>query len=202
MSSRAAPMSYSTAPITERVRVRVGAPLSVEKVFSTLQSKFPRGVKEVKKPSQGDAAIVVEADHLVEVVKFLRDDQDHEFISLQIVSGTDYLPVEAKPAAGEKPAQEAVKGRIEIVYVLFSYSFRCQVVLKVICDRERPEVPSLCDLYRAANWYEREIYDVLGVYFKGHPNLKRILLPTDWVGHPLRKDYIFPQEYNGMKVPL
>jgi NADH-quinone oxidoreductase subunit C len=62
-----------------------------------------------------------------------------------------------------------------------------------------PEVPSVTDLWRTADWHEREVYDLAGVYFTGHPNLTRILLSEDWVGHPLRKDYEFPLEYHGIR---
>lgn len=202
MSTKRAALSYDTALIPNRVRLRSGKALEAESVFQTLREKFPQGALAFHQPKSGNPWIELKSDSLVSIAEFLRDDQDHEFISLQVVSGTDFLAKEAVSATAELPAQAAVPGRIEIVYVLFSYAFNTQLTLKVLCDRDHAKVPTLAHLFRSANWYEREIYDVLGVNFEGHPNLKRLLLPPDWVGHPLRKDYIFPEEYNGMKVPL
>jgi NADH-quinone oxidoreductase subunit C len=73
-------------------------------------------------------------------------------------------------------------------------------VLKVQLDRETPVVPSLVPLYKAADWHEREAYDMYGIVYTDHPDLRRILLPEDWPGYPMRKDYEFPDEYQG--IPL
>lgn len=78
----------------------------------------------------------------------------------------------------------------EMVYRLQSREMRAGVFLKCQVPRDEPVVDSLCDLWLAADWQEREVYDLFGIVFKGHPDLRRILLPDDWVGHPLRKDYV------------
>lgn len=70
--------------------------------------------------------------------------------------------------------------------------------VKVIMPRSEPRMPSVADLWPAADWHEREAFDLMGIVFEGHPDLRRILLPEDWVGHPLRKDYEFPREYHGI----
>ena len=121
----------------------------------------------------------------------LRDHEELKFQSLLVVSATDFPKSESNDDE-----------RIEVFYSVYSYKIHQQLDFKCKLDRNNPQVASLSDVYRSANWYERESYDLVGVDFVGHPYQKRILLPTDWVGHPLRKDYEFPEEYNGMKVPL
>ena len=88
--------------------------------------------------------------------------------------------------------------RIELVYHLWSYARRQERVVKIDLPRGEPTVASVADVWRAANWYEREQYDLLGVRFAGHPDLRRILMPEDWPGHPMRKDYVEAPSYNGM----
>ncbi len=89
---------------------------------------------------------------------------------------------------------------IEIIYQLYSIPFNLQVMVKVQLDREVPKVETVSDIWKTANWQEREIYDLLGVHFENHPDLRRILLPADWEGHPLRKDYKHQEYYRGIKV--
>jgi NADH-quinone oxidoreductase subunit C len=95
---------------------------------------------------------------------------------------------------------------MEVVYHLWSVPHRTTLVLKVILPRwkndregDLPEVPSVRGVWSTADWHEREVYDLSGVMFTGHPALRRILCPEDWVGHPLRKDYEMPLEYHGIR---
>lgn len=88
--------------------------------------------------------------------------------------------------------------RFEVVYNLFSYETHKSLTLKVELDRENPVVGTVSDIWASANWLEREAFDLVGIIFDGHPNLKRIMLPADWNGHPLRKDYVEAEEYHGM----
>ena len=88
--------------------------------------------------------------------------------------------------------------RIELVYHLWSYAQKRERVVKIDLPRAQPEAPSVADVWRAADWYEREQFDLVGVIFTGHPDLRRILMPADWVGHPMRKDYVEAASYNGM----
>ena len=74
------------------------------------------------------------------------------------------------------------------------------MILKVDASRDKPKVPSVETVWKAANWLEREIYDLLGVEFVGHSDLRRLLMPEDWVGHPLRKDFVEPDEYHGIST--
>ncbi|MFH0800402.1 MAG: NADH-quinone oxidoreductase subunit C [Pseudomonadota bacterium] len=87
---------------------------------------------------------------------------------------------------------------LEVVYHLFSYARKETRVLKAKISKESPEIQSVSPIWPSADWMERETYDLVGIKFTGHPNLKRILNPDDWAGHPLRKDYKEPEEYQGM----
>jgi NADH-quinone oxidoreductase subunit C len=129
---------------------------------------------------------VVRADAVGEVAGFCKADPDLAFDNLMCLSAVDY-PKEDPP-------------RMEVVYHLFSYRHRHTFVLKVHTPREGGRVPTVEGVWGVANWHEREAYDLFGIVFDGHSDLRRILLPDDWVGHPLRKDWQDPDFYNGMHV--
>jgi NADH-quinone oxidoreductase subunit C len=148
-----------------------------------------------------DPFVVVEPADLLAVCKVLRDHPRLMFDMLNCVSGVDYLELDPKkaPKAGYEP-------HLEVVYHLASFLHQHRFVVKVLLPRwkdnkpgELPEVPTLVNLWPAADWHEREVFDLSGVMFVGHPDLRRILLADDWVGHPLRKDYEFPLEYHGIR---
>jgi NADH-quinone oxidoreductase subunit C len=92
------------------------------------------------------------------------------------------------------------KGTMDVVYHLASIPFNLQWMLVVTIPRDQPEVPSLTSVWKAANWHEREAYDLLGIHFNNHPDLRRIFLPADWNGHPLRKDYTHDDRYRGIEI--
>ena len=129
---------------------------------------------------------VVAAHRLLEVATFLRHDHALAFDNLMCLSGVDY-PKETPP-------------RLEVVYHLFSHFHFQTFALKVHLPRENPTVASVESLWGVANWHEREAWDLFGIVFTGHSDLRRILLPDDWQGHPLRKDWQDPDYYNGMHV--
>ncbi|MBI2889417.1 MAG: NADH-quinone oxidoreductase subunit C [Nitrospirae bacterium] len=135
-------------------------------------------------PGPGDAAITVPVDRWHEAATVLRRDPDLDFDFLRSLSGVD------RPAVG----------KIEVVCHLLSYRHRHTIVLKTGIDRSAPAVPTLSDVWPAANWHERELYDLFGVNVTSHPDLRRLLLPEDWVGHPLRKDYKEPDSYRGIPM--
>jgi NADH-quinone oxidoreductase subunit C len=191
--------TFSKEPIAPLPKVLGSAvPKSVDDVAAALKAKIaPDVVLRIEKDHPGDAYLLVKSDAIAKVIEFLRDDEKFYCSNLLVISAVDY----PKPEPGQETTLKA-SDCIEVVYVLQSYVHKHQIMIKVQLDRNSPKIASISHLYRAANWYERECYDMLGVHFEGHPNLKRILLPQDWVGHPLRKDYVFPEEYNGMKVPL
>jgi NADH-quinone oxidoreductase subunit C len=169
-------------------------------IITVLEQQFEGRIKD-RKPGVADPFVVVEPQDLVAVCRFLRDDPRLRFEMLNCISGVDYLEPDPKkaPKAGFEP-------HVEVVYHLQSFTHRHRFVLKVILPRwkdgkegELPEVPSVTPVWAAADWHEREVYDLSGVLFAGHPDLRRILLAEDWVGHPLRKDYKYPLEYHGIR---
>ncbi len=89
---------------------------------------------------------------------------------------------------------------MEVIYHLYSIPFNVSLMLKVVLPRENPEVDSLCSVWKSANWLEREVYDMFGIQFKNHPDLRRILMPNDWEGFPLRKDYQHQELYRDIVV--
>ncbi len=148
-----------------------------------------------------DPWIEVTPAGLVEVCAYLRDEPSLRFDYLSCISGVDYFHTDEKAAS-----KADWQPHLEVVYHLWSTVHKHTLVLKVMLPRwkdgiegELPEVPSVAHLWRTADWHEREVYDLVGVYFPGHPNLRRILCPEDWIGHPLRRDYQMPLEYHGIR---
>jgi NADH-quinone oxidoreductase subunit C len=176
--------------------------MTAAEIAALLEEKFGAKIKSKKLDAAGfDPFVEVEVSAIVEVCQFLRDDERTKFQFLQCISGVDYLETDPKKAskAGFEP-------HLEVVYHLQSYTHRHRFTLKIILPRwkdnkpgELPEVPSVSGVWKVADWHEREVYDLTGVWFTGHPDLSRILLADDWVGHPLRKDYEFPLEYHGIR---
>ncbi|WP_322816116.1 NADH-quinone oxidoreductase subunit C [Chloroflexus sp.] len=123
---------------------------------------------------RGDLSLTFTPKGYLAAAQFLRDDPAFAYTFLENLCGVDYL--------GRKP-------RFEVIAHLTSMRHRHRVCLKVGCDEPEPTVPSLTPLFPTANYQERETFDLLGIRFDGHPSLIRILLPDDWVGHPLRKDH-------------
>ncbi|MDH4070742.1 MAG: NADH-quinone oxidoreductase subunit C [Ignavibacteria bacterium] len=155
-----------------------------QEILDTLIKQFPGVTFELKKAGSGDPSILVPPDRILDVSRFLRDDDRMAFDSLMCLSGVDYTG-----------------GRMGVVYHLDSMTKRHKVTLKVEVSDDQPECQSVESVWKTANWHEREAFDLFGIRFAGHPDLRRILLPDDWVGHPLRKDYELPEYYRGMKVP-
>jgi NADH-quinone oxidoreductase subunit C len=169
-------------------------------IIAALEAKFGGRIK-AKKLDAIDPFVVVEAADIVEVGSFLRDDPALRFEFLHCISGVDYLEPDPKkaPKAGFEP-------HLEVVYHLQSFTHRHRFVVKVHLPRWKdnqagrlPEVPTVTGVWQSADWHEREVYDLSGVWFVGHPDPRRMLLAEDWVGHPLRKDYEFPLEYHGIR---
>jgi len=169
-------------------------------MIAILEEKFGGRIKS-KKLDTLDPFVVIDPADLLEVCRFLRDDPRLRFELLNCISGVDYLELDPKkaPKAGFEP-------HLEVIYHLSSFTHKHRLVLKLLLPRwrdnkpgELPEVPSVTSLWKTADWHEREVYDLSGVWFTGHPDLRRILTSEDWVGHPLRKDYEFPLEYHGIR---
>jgi NADH-quinone oxidoreductase subunit C len=130
-------------------------------------------------------AIKIDKRDLIPVMQNLLNDPVAYFDMLSCVSGVDNGP-------------EA--GTMEIVYNLYSIPLDHHLMIKVTVTRNKPEVESLCSIWRTANWHEREVFDLFGINFLNHPDLRRILLPADWDGHPMRKDYKHQDYYRDVKV--
>jgi NADH-quinone oxidoreductase subunit C len=174
--------------------------MNATEIAAALDERFAGRIKE-KKLDAIDPYVVVDVADLVAVCRSLRDDPRLKFEFLNCISGVDYFEPDPKKAskAGFEP-------HIEVVYHLSSFTHQHRFVLKVMLPRwkgdqagQLPEVPSVTSVWRAAEWHEREVYDLTGVRFTDHPDLTRILLSDDWEGHPLRKDYEFPLEYHGIR---
>lgn len=142
-------------------------------VLRKLLDAHPDAV-EATHAQHGDATAKVRAEKLVELMQTLRDAPGLEFDMLTDVTCVDYL--------GEEP-------RFEMVYHLYSVARNQRLRIKTRAPGQDPRVPSLCELWPSANWMEREVWDLYGVRFDGHPDLRRILLYEEFEGHPLRKDY-------------
>ncbi len=154
------------------------------KVVEKLKTSFADAIVESKVEGVPDPYVKIAAARVKEVGEFLRDDESLRFDYLDSLSGVDNG-----------------KNMLGVVYHISSTTYHHKIALKVEAPREKPEVPSVSDVWPTANWHEREAYDLFGIVFTGHPDLRRILLPEDWEGHPLRKDYKVPEFYRGMKVP-
>ena len=148
-----------------------------------------------------DPWIEVSPDGLYEVCLYLKNEADLQFDMLNCITGVDYCEPDPK-----KAAKVTWQPHLEVVYHLWSFPNKANLVLKVMLPRwkddvegQLPEVPSVADIWRTADWHEREVFDLSGVMFTNHPNLRRILCPDDWVGYPLRKDYEMPLEYAGIR---
>ncbi|MBI3070856.1 MAG: NADH-quinone oxidoreductase subunit C [Deltaproteobacteria bacterium] len=152
-------------------------------VFETLKARFADAA-EWKEGHAGEPYAIVDAGKIVEVARFLKETHGLLFDCLSNLTGVDLVKLKLD--------------RIAVVYHLFSYSQRHSFVMKVHLDRTAPTVSTLSGVWRAAAYMEREVFDLLGVKFEGHPDLRRILLPEDWVGYPLRKDYTEEATYQGI----
>ena|SRR2546423_2744646 len=140
----------------------------------TLRRDHPEWVSEVL-DAFGETTVVIPRDHLVAVCQFLKSTPGFDFDFLADLCGFDRGPEE--------------EPRFEVNYHLFSTKTYQRLRLKVVLNEEDMHVPTVTDIWRTANWHERETYDLFGVIFDGHPDLRRILLPDDWQDHALRKDF-------------
>ncbi len=132
----------------------------------------------------GDAAVIVPADKWHDAARFLCDEPSVSLKFLRSLCGVDRLQA----------------GHIEVVAHLFDYGHKHGIVLKTKVARAGGSLPTVSDVWPAAEWHEREVFDLFGVTVEGHRDLRRLLLPDDWVGHPLLKDYKEPESYDGIPM--
>jgi NADH-quinone oxidoreductase subunit C len=151
-----------------------GGPSSTnDEALQLLRESFPDDVVEIALP-QGDATAIIQPRALRKILEFLKNDSRLLFDLLADLTAVDY--------AGRKP-------RFDVVYHLVSLPFKRRLRIKIRLEESAAEVDSVASLWGCADWLEREVWDMFGIGFAGHPDLKRILLYEEFKGHPLRKDY-------------
>ncbi len=173
---------------------------TTEEIFQILKNNFPDSELTLKTDFPLEPFIIVSPFDVDKISLFLRDNPELNFDSLMCLSGVDdFNGQKVKDEAGNEIMQG---GTLSVYYHLESTTLKHKLVLKTSTSREKPEVVSVTEVWRAADWHEREAYDMFGIKFLNHPDLRRILMPYDWeFGYPLRKDYQNPEFYQGMKVP-
>jgi len=163
--------------------------MSFEDIKLLLIDKFGTEVIEGEETGGLQPALLIAPDLIIDVCLELRNNSKTYFDFLSCLTGVDY-GVEA--------------GRFGVVYHLASIPYKLQLTLKISREHDRatgePVFKSITSVYRTADWHEREAYDLVGIFFEGHPDLRRILLPDDWEGYPLRKDYQTAEFYKGIKI--
>jgi NADH-quinone oxidoreductase subunit C len=164
--------------------------MKFEDIKNLLIDKFGPEVIVGEETSGLQPALLIQPDKIAEVCLELRNNEKTYFDFLACLSGVDY------------GVDENIFG---VVYHLSSIPYKTQLTLKVKKYHDRnqtglPSFPSVYSVWRTAEWHEREAYDLLGIYFENNPDLRRILLPDDWEGYPLRKDYKVQEYYHGIKV--
>ena len=153
-----------------------------EHIAELFIQQFP---DDINKELSSNKHIQIQPKNWLVISKYLRDDPACLFDSLQCITGVDL---------GEE-------SDLEVRYNLHSMTHRHAVEIRISCPRKKAKVPSVESIWRIGDWFERETYDMYGIEFEGHRDLKRILLPEDWEGWPLRKDYEVQETYHGIIVP-
>ena len=148
--------------------------MDVTSLIATLQESVPAAQLESAASIDLQPTLYVSRDELADVLRTLRDREDLAFTLLAELTATDFWPTEP---------------RFEVVYILVSFAHRARLRVKVRLHGNDAQVATVSGMWAAANWLEREIWDLFGIEFTGHPDPRRLLMPEDWQGYPLRKDY-------------
>jgi NADH-quinone oxidoreductase subunit C len=159
--------------------------MTFQEIVDHIKSNLDEQVIVSTDENASPKAIIVYAKNLIEVMSFLQSDDQLYFDSLSCITGLDNGPEE---------------NSMEVIYNLYSIPYNHHLMVKVKLERESPAIDSLTGLWKTADWHEREAYDLFGIHFNNHPDLRRILLPADWEGFPLKKDYQQQEYYRGVKV--
>ena len=160
--------------------------LPFEAMAELVCARFP--AVQAHKSDNGQPFLLVPPADLPAVAAFVRAARELQMDAVMDLTGCDLLKYPATPP----------NDAIAVVYLLFSYQLRHKLTLKVHAPRAQCVVGTVSAIWPAALYFEREVWDLLGVHFQGHPSLRRIMTPEDWEGHPLRKDYEYPQGYHGV----
>jgi NADH-quinone oxidoreductase subunit C len=164
--------------------------MTLDEIKSILIQKFGENIIVGEETTGSQPALLIDPDRIADVCLELRDNPKTYFDFLSCLSGVDY-GVEAN--------------RFGVVYHLASIPYQTQLTLKISKENNRdldnlPSFSSVASVYHSADWHEREAFDMEGIFFEGHPDLRRILMPDDWEGFPLRKDYKNAEYYKGIKI--
>ncbi|WKN32683.1 NADH-quinone oxidoreductase subunit C [Porifericola rhodea] len=164
--------------------------MSLDEIKEILINKFGEDILLESEVESTPPMLTVAASRIAEVCMELHTNEHCYFDYLACLTGLDHGPEQAK---------------MEVVYHLYSIPYNFQLALNIVFprtaeDTELFEVPTVSHIWRTADWHEREAYDLVGIHFSGHPDPRRILLPADWEGHPLQKDYKEQDYYHGIKV--
>ena len=157
-----------------------------EEIYEVLTKQFGEAVLDFDTELAGDPSIHITPSAVADVCQYLAETEALAFDSLMCLSGADL---------------NARDETFAVVYHIYAMRHRHSVVLKAVVSKTAPSLPSVSHIWKTADWHERETYDLYGIVFEGHADLRRILLPDDWEGYPLRKDYTEPEFYRGMRVP-
>jgi NADH-quinone oxidoreductase subunit C len=171
-----------------------------QEIFQMLQAQFGDAVISQNDKPLFENTIEIQPQAIRNVCFYLRETAELAVDNLMLLSAVD-------DANGEKKTEadgsfQFIGGTVGVFYHLDSTSLKHKVVLHVSLPRENPEIETISDIYAHGDWEEREAYDMIGIKFLNHPDLRRILMPYDWEGgYPLRKDYKNPEFYQGMRIP-
>ncbi len=143
-------------------------------IANRIHNKFKDEVKELLE-FNGQVSVIVKRDRIFEILSYLHDDSELDLDHMQDLCGVDYKD--------KKPL------RFEVVYQLFSIEKGHSIRIRAEVPEDDPSIDTVSTIWEGAGWHERECYDMFGIVFKGHKDLRRILMPEDWNGYPLRKDY-------------
>jgi len=149
--------------------------MTSEEIVENIKANLPDAIKDTALP-QGDAVVFVAPEYLQKVAAFLRDSPSLKFDYLSDICGVDYLNEEREP-------------RFEAVYQLYSIDHQHSIRVRVGIEEENPSVPTVSELWKGALYPEQELFDMFGIHIEGHPKNERLIMPKEWSGHPLRKDY-------------
>lgn len=161
-----------------------------QEIKAAITERFGEAAIAGELATQAQPQLIVRKEKLKEICFFLRDDERFFFDQLSCLTGVDNGPA---------------KNTLEVIYHVYSIPFHLFFIIKVEMERGDgkevfPEIASVAEVWRTADWHEREAFDMFGIRFADHPDLRRILLPADWEGYPLRKDYTEQEYYHGIKV--
>ena len=159
--------------------------MTIEAMCDAIRSKFGDDIAR-SETNFGDLTLVANGERIVEIARFLRDEPSLKFDLFLDIAAVDNLKRQPLGLDDEEYDEDE---RFEVVYIFNSTTHNHRIRIKVILPEDAPTVPTLTDVYKSANWGEREAYDLMGIQFTGHPNLKRILTHFKFKGHALRKDY-------------